>query len=103
MAEIKPVFALSSYRTKESRIRKYLSPKFDGMPMSDIHPAHERQQVKQRNLEALEERKRVRKARSPRWRRRSLAEIKPVFALSSYRTKESRIRKYLSPKFDGMP
>ncbi|GEM_PF-3404929 len=36
LAEIKPVFALSSYRTKESRIRKYLSPKFDGMPMSDI-------------------------------------------------------------------
>ncbi|WP_445936074.1 tyrosine-type recombinase/integrase [Pigmentiphaga sp. YJ18] len=36
LAEIKPVFAQSSYRTKESRIRKYLSPKFDGMPMSDI-------------------------------------------------------------------
>ena len=36
LAEIKPAFALSSYRTKESRIRKYLSPKFDGMPMSDI-------------------------------------------------------------------
>ncbi|WP_235049587.1 N-terminal phage integrase SAM-like domain-containing protein [Bordetella bronchiseptica] len=36
LAEIKPVFALSSYRTKESRIRKYLSPKFDGLPMSDI-------------------------------------------------------------------
>ncbi len=34
--QIKPVFALSSYRTKESRIRKYLSPKFDGMPMRDI-------------------------------------------------------------------
>lgn len=36
LAEIKPVFAQSSYRTKESRIRKYLSPKFDGMSMSDI-------------------------------------------------------------------
>lgn len=36
LAEIKPVFALSSYRTKEPRIRKYLSPKFDGMPRSDI-------------------------------------------------------------------
>ncbi|WP_255444477.1 hypothetical protein [Achromobacter sp. LC458] len=36
LAEIKPVFALSSYRTKESRIRKYLSPKFDGLPTSDI-------------------------------------------------------------------
>lgn len=33
---IKPVFALRSYRTKESRIRKYVSPKFDGMLMSDI-------------------------------------------------------------------
>ncbi|WYX51851.1 hypothetical protein WJ977_05095 [Achromobacter xylosoxidans] len=68
-----------------------------------IHPAHERQQVKQRNLEALEERKRARESSFAKVAQAYLAEIKPVFALSSYRTKESRIRKYLSPKFDGMP
>jgi len=68
-----------------------------------IHPAHERQQVKQRNLEALEERKRARENLFAKVAQAYLAEIKPVFALSSYRTKESRIRKYLSPKFDGMP
>lgn len=33
LTEIKPVFALSSYRTKESCIRKHLSPRFDGRPM----------------------------------------------------------------------
>ncbi|HEK0367475.1 integrase [Pseudomonas aeruginosa] len=68
-----------------------------------IHPAHERQQVKQRNLEALEERKRAKESSFAKVAQAYLAEIKPVFALSSYRTKESRIRKYLSPKFDGMP
>lgn len=68
-----------------------------------IHPAHERQQVKRRNLEALEERKRARESSFAKVAKAYLAEIKPVFALSSYRTKESRIRKYLSPKFDGMP
>ena len=35
-----------------------------------IHPP-ERQQVKQRNLEALAERKRAGKARLPRWRKRT--------------------------------
>ncbi len=68
-----------------------------------IHPAHERQQVKQRNLEVLEERKRAKESSFAKVAQAYLAEIKPVFALSSYRTKESRIRKYLSPKFDGMP
>ncbi len=58
-----------------------------------IHPAHERQQVKQRNLEALEERKRARESSFAKVAQAYLAEIKPVFALSSYRTKESRIRK----------
>lgn len=68
-----------------------------------VHPAHERQQVKQRNLEAMEKRKRARESSFAKVAQAYLAEIKPVFALSSYRTKESRIRKYLSPKFDGMP
>ncbi|WP_424626453.1 tyrosine-type recombinase/integrase [Achromobacter marplatensis] len=68
-----------------------------------ILPAHERQQVKQRNLEVLEERKRAKESSFAKVAQAYLAEIKPVFALSSYRTKESRIRKYLSSKFDGMP
>ncbi len=68
-----------------------------------IHPAHERQQIKQRNLEVLEERKRAKESSFAKVAQAYLAEIKPVFALSSYRTKESRIRKYLSPKFDGLP
>ena len=59
--------------------------------------------AEQRNLEALEERKRARESSFAKVAQAYLAEIKPVFALSSYRTKESRIRKYLSPKFDGMP
>lgn len=68
-----------------------------------IHPTHERQQIKKRNLEALGERKRARESSFAKVAQAYLAEIKPVFALSSYRMKESRIRKYLSPKFDGMP
>ncbi|MCY1408712.1 Prophage integrase IntS [compost metagenome] len=68
-----------------------------------IHPAHERQQAKQRNLEALEERKRARESSFAKVAQAYLAEIKPAFAFSSYRTKNSRIKKYLSPKFDGMP
>ena len=68
-----------------------------------IHPAHERRQVKERNLEALEERKRAKESSFAKVAQAYLAEVKPVFALSSYRTKESRIRKYLSPKFDRMP
>ncbi|WFF84003.1 tyrosine-type recombinase/integrase [Delftia tsuruhatensis] len=51
----------------------------------------------------LEERKRARESSFAKVAKAYLAEIKPVFALSSYRTKESRIRKYLSPKFDGLP
>ncbi|MGU8127936.1 hypothetical protein ACLXAZ_33240, partial [Escherichia coli] len=95
LAEIKPVFALSSYRTKESRIRKYLSPKFDGMPMSDIGV----KQIRPLLEECKEERKRAKESSFAKVAQAYLAEIKPVFALSSYRTKESRIRKYLSPKF----
>ncbi|WP_174913531.1 tyrosine-type recombinase/integrase [Burkholderia diffusa] len=68
-----------------------------------IHPAHERQRVKQTNLDALEGRKRPRASSFAKVAQADLAEIKPVFAPSSYLTKESRIRKYLSPKVDGMP
>jgi hypothetical protein len=59
-----------------------------------IHPAHERQQVKQRNLEVLKERKRAKESSFAKVAQACLAEIKPVFALSSYRTKESHIRRY---------
>lgn len=68
-----------------------------------IHPDHDRQQVKQRNLEALEECKRARESSFAKLAKAYLAEINPVFALSSYRTKESCIRQPLPPKFDGMP
>ncbi|MGV8698488.1 tyrosine-type recombinase/integrase, partial [Pseudomonas aeruginosa] len=68
-----------------------------------IHPAHEPQQVKQRNLKALEERKRARESSFAKVAQAYLAEIKPAFAFSSYRTKESRLTKYLSPKFHGLP
>jgi hypothetical protein len=68
-----------------------------------IHPAHEQQQVKQRNLEVLEERNHAWESSFAKVTKAYLAEVKPIFALSSYRTRESRIRKSLSPKFDGMP
>ncbi|MDN7881287.1 tyrosine-type recombinase/integrase [Burkholderia aenigmatica] len=45
----------------------------------------------------MEERKRARASSFAKVAHAYLAEIKPVFALSSYRTKESRMRKYLSP------
>jgi hypothetical protein len=69
----------------------------------NLLPAHERQQAKRHNLEALEERKRARESSFAKVALAYLSEIKPAFALSSCRTKESRIRKYLSPKLDGMP
>ena len=52
-------------------------------------------------LEALEERKRARESSFTKVAKAYLAEIKP--SLRFHHTKESRIRKYLSPKFDGMP
>ncbi len=73
------------------------------MVKQGIHPAHERQQVKERNLGVLEERRHAKESSFVKVAQAYLVEIKPVFALSSYRTKESRIRKYLSPKFDGVP
>lgn len=76
---------------------------FPQISLAEARAAHERQQVKQRNLAALEERKRARESSFAKVAKAYLAEIKPVFAPSSYRTKESRIRKCLSPKSDGMP
>ncbi len=90
-----PQVSLAEARTAREKARALVK--------QGIHPAHERQQVKQRNLEALAERKRARESSFAKVAQAYLAEIKPVFAHSSYRTKESRIRKYLSPKFDGMP
>ncbi|EMV7335151.1 TPA: integrase arm-type DNA-binding domain-containing protein [Pseudomonas aeruginosa] len=67
-----------------------------------IHPSHERQSVKRRNVEEAEARKRQRDGAFAKVTAAYLADIKPVFAASSYRTKESRIRKYLAPKLDGL-
>ncbi|KFF32234.1 integrase [Pseudomonas aeruginosa VRFPA01] len=67
-----------------------------------IHPSHERQSVKRRNLEEAKARRRQRDGTFAKVTEAYLADIKPVFAASSYRTKESRIRKYLAPKLDGL-
>ncbi|HCE6774640.1 integrase [Pseudomonas aeruginosa] len=67
-----------------------------------IHPSHERQSVKRRNVEEAEARRRERDGTFAKVTEAYLADIKPVFAASSYRTKESRIRKYLAPKLDGL-
>lgn len=67
-----------------------------------IHPSHERQSIKRRNVEEAEARRRQRDGTFAKVTEAYLADIKPVFAASSYRTKESRIRKYLAPKLDGL-
>jgi integrase len=67
-----------------------------------IHPSHERQSVKRRNVEEAEARKREQDGTFAKVTAAYLADIKPVFAASSYRTKESRIRKYLAPKLNGL-
>lgn len=99
------LFAIGSFAHVSLAEARVAREKARVLVKQGIHPAHahERQQVKQRNLEALEERKRVRESSFAKVAQAYLAEIKLVFALSSYRTKESRIRKYLSPKFGGMP
>ncbi|AJC20117.1 integrase arm-type DNA-binding domain-containing protein [Pandoraea pulmonicola] len=97
------LFAIGGFPQVSLAEARAVREKARALVKQGIHPAHERQQVKQRHLEALEERKRARESSFAKVAQAYLAEIKPVFALSSYRTKESRIRKYLSPKFDGMP
>lgn len=97
------LFAIGGFPQVSLAKARVVREKARALVKQGIHPAHERQQIKQRNLEALEERKRARESSFAKVAQVYLAEIKPVFALSSYRTKESRIRKYLSPKFDGVP
>ncbi|WP_446027530.1 tyrosine-type recombinase/integrase [Lelliottia amnigena] len=88
-----PQTSLSDARAARERARALVT--------LGIHPAHDRQRIRQCNIEALEERRRARESSFAKVSRDYLAEIKPVFAASSYRTKESRIRKYLSPRFDS--
>lgn len=38
LAKVKPDYTPGSYRSKESRIRKYLSPKLDTLPITEIGP-----------------------------------------------------------------
>lgn len=38
LAKVKPDYTLGSYRAKESRIRKYLAPKLDALPITEIGP-----------------------------------------------------------------
>ncbi|MCP1106295.1 integrase arm-type DNA-binding domain-containing protein [Serratia nevei] len=67
-----------------------------------IHPSRDRQDVKRRNIEEAEALRREKDGTFAKVTKAYLADIKPVFAVSSYRTKESRIRKYLAPKLDGL-
>lgn len=67
-----------------------------------IHPSRDRQDVKRRNIEEAEALRRERDGTFAKVTKAYLADIEPVFAVSSYRTKESRIRKYLAPKLDGL-
>lgn len=97
------LFAIGSFPQVSLAEARAAREKARSLVRQGIHPAHERQQVKQRNLEVLEERKRARESSFAKVAKAYLAEIKPAFAPGSYRSKESRIRKYLSPKFDGMP
>lgn len=68
-----------------------------------IHPAHDRKEVKKRNVEALEERKRAKESSFAKVSAAYLAEVKSSYTPGSYRSKEGRIRKYLAPKLDALP
>lgn len=68
-----------------------------------IHPAHDRKDIKRRNVEALEERKRAKESSFAKVSAAYLAEVKSSYTPDSYRSKERRIRKYLAPKLDALP
>lgn len=89
-----PEISLAQARTARDTARSLIR--------QGIHPSHERQSVKRRNVEEAQARRRERDGTFAKVTEAYLADIKPVFAASSYRTKESRIRKYLAPKLDGL-
>jgi len=68
-----------------------------------IHPAHDRKEVKRRDVEALEEYKRAKESSFAKVSAAYLAEVKSSYTPGSYRSKEGRIRKYLAPKLDALP
>lgn len=68
-----------------------------------IHPAHDRKDIKRRNLEAQEERKRAKESSFAKISAAYLAEVKSSYTPGSYRAKDSRIRQYLAPKLDALP
>lgn len=68
-----------------------------------VHPSHDRQAIKRRNIEALEERKRAMKSSFAKVSAAYLVEVKSSYKPGSHRAKESRIRKYLAPALDEIP
>lgn len=68
-----------------------------------IHPAHDRKEIKRRNLEAQEERKRAKESSFAKISAAYLAEVKSSYTPGSYRAKDARIRQYLAPKLNALP
>lgn len=68
-----------------------------------INPSLHRKDERQKNIDETEARKRALKSSFAKVSAAYLADAKPHYTESSYRTKESRIRKFLAPKLDGLP
>jgi len=72
-----------------------------------INPAQHRKDERQKNIETAAARKHAEAlAQELSFAKVSaayLAKVRPDYSLGSFRAKESRIRKYLAPKFDELP
>ena len=68
-----------------------------------INPSQHRKDERQKNIAEAEARKRAMKSSFAKVSAAYLADAKPHYTEGSYRTKESRIRKFLSPKLDALP
>ncbi|MEB3733703.1 Arm DNA-binding domain-containing protein [Halopseudomonas pachastrellae] len=90
-----PDVGLSDARTERDSARQLVK--------QGIHPSHDRQEIKRRNIETLEERKRAMESSFAKVSAAYLAEVKASYKPGSYRAKESRIRKYLAPKLAEIP
>ena len=90
-----PDVGLSDARTERDSARQLVK--------QGIHPSHDRQEIKRRNIETLEERKRAMESSFAKVSAAYLAEVKASYKPGSYSAKESRIRKYLAPKLAEIP
>lgn len=68
-----------------------------------INPSHHRKDERQKNINEAEARKRAMKSSFAKVSAAYVADAKSHYTEGSYRTKESRIRKFLSPKLDTLP